>query len=89
GTDESPVHRQGVPVILGEYRSSRRDNLTGADLALNDQSRLFWMKYVTPTALANGLLPFVWDTGGYIDRRRPRVLDQSGLNAVLEGAGKK
>ena len=79
----------GIPVVLGEYNAQRRDNLTGDDLALNLASRAFWMKYVTQKALANGLLPFVWDTGSYIDRSTLAIKDQQGLDAILEGAGKK
>jgi endoglucanase len=39
--------------------------------------------------LANGILPFGWDTGGMIEGRTLAVLDQEALDAILEGAGKK
>lgn len=77
----------GIPVVLGEYSAMIRT--TPLELDLHRASRAHWMKYVTQKALANGMLPFVWDTGGMIDRRNPRVLDQQGLDALLEGAGKK
>ncbi|WP_296611125.1 glycoside hydrolase family 5 protein [Sphingomonas sp.] len=78
---------KGVPVLLGEYGAPRRSN--PLDLSLHLASRAHWMKYVTQKALANGLLPFLWDTGDLIDRRTYAIKDQQGLDAVLEGAGKK
>jgi hypothetical protein len=47
------------------------------------------MKYTTQSALANGLIPFLWDTGDMIDRRTYAITDQQGLDALLEAAGKK
>ena len=77
----------GIPVVLGEYGAPRRT--TPLDLDLHLASRAHWMKYVTQKALANGLLPFLWDTGDLIDRQTYAVRDQQGLDALLEGAGKK
>ena len=34
---------------------------------------------------ALGLLPFVWDTGGLLDRNRNVVLDAPVLAALVEG----
>jgi len=78
---------KGIPMLLGEYGAPRRT--TPLDLKLHLASRAHWMKYVTQTALPNGLLPFLWDTGDLIDRRTYAVTDQQGLDALLEGAGKK
>lgn len=80
---------KGIPVILGEYGAMRRGNLKGEELALHLSSRAYWAKYVTQRALANGLLPFIWDTGDLIDRRSLKIKDQQSLDAILEGAGKK
>ncbi|CAL4869768.1 Xyloglucan-specific endo-beta-1,4-glucanase BoGH5A (plasmid) [Asticcacaulis sp. MM231] len=76
----------GVPVILGEYGAIIRS--TPKDLERHLASRVHWLKYVTQKALANGLLPFLWDTGGLIDRNTQAILDPRGLDAVLSGAGK-
>lgn len=76
---------KGIPVILGEYAAILRKN--PKDMALHQNSRNHWLKYVTRSALANGLLPFVWDTGSLIDRARYKVLDEGALKALLEGAG--
>ncbi|MCI4592313.1 glycoside hydrolase family 5 protein [Sphingobium sp. BYY-5] len=78
---------KGIPVLLGEYGAPRRT--TPRDLDLHLASRAHWMKYVTQKALANGILPFLWDTGDLIDRRTYAIKDQQGLDALLEGAGKK
>ena len=50
---------------------------------------------MTRESLANGLLPFYWDTGGLdnnqsgiFDRRNLTVFDQQALDALLRGAGK-
>ncbi|ESQ90377.1 hypothetical protein ABAC460_09490 [Asticcacaulis sp. AC460] len=77
----------GIPVILGEYGAMTRT--TPADLEKHLASRAHWMKYVTQKALANGLIPFLWDTGSLIDRTSHAVLDRRGLDAILEGAGLK
>jgi endoglucanase len=78
---------KGIPVVLGEYGAPRRS--TPLDLDLHLASRAHWMKYVTQKALANGLLPFLWDTGDLINRQTYAIQDQQGLDALLEGAGKK
>ena len=78
---------KGIPVLLGEYGAPRRT--TPLDLDLHLASRAHWMKYTTQKALANGLIPFLWDTGDLIDRRTYAVKDQQGLDALLEAAGKK
>lgn len=78
---------KGIPVMVGEFGATPRTN--PLDLDLHKASRAHWMKYVTQKALANGLRPFLWDTGGLIDRRTRAVLDQQGMDAVLEGAGLK
>lgn len=78
---------KGIPTVLGEFGAIART--TPKDLDLHLASRAFWIKYITQKALANGLIPFLWDTGGLIDRTTLAVLDQRGLDAILEGAGKK
>lgn len=77
---------QGIPVIVGEFSAHKRSN--PVDLNLHLASRAFWFKYVTKKARDNGLIPFMWDTGGLLDRSTLAVLDQPVLDAVLEGAGK-
>jgi len=77
---------KGIPVILGEFGATRRDNLTGDALKLHLASSAYYFKYVTKQAIANGLMPFFWDTGGLIDRTKNTVLDQQSLDALIQGA---
>ncbi len=77
---------KGIPVIMGEFGAMRRDNLTGDALTLHLASRAYYHKYIVKQAIANGMLPFFWDTGGLIDRTKNTVLDQQNLNALIQGA---
>ena len=82
----------GIPVVLGEYAAMLRTQLTGDDMALHRTSRAYYHQYVTHAALANGMLPFMWeigvDPGMVFDRSTPAVADQQTLDALLVGAGK-
>lgn len=77
---------KGIPVVLGEYGPMRRTNLTGDALTLHLASRAYYLKYVTKQAKANGILPFLWDTGGLLSRQNNTVLDQQSLDALIQGA---
>jgi len=80
---------KGIPVIMGEYGSMLRTNLTGDALKLHKDSRAYYFKYVTKQAKANGILPFFWEAGGsgaIFNRKNNSVADQQSLNALIEGA---
>jgi endoglucanase len=83
---------QGIPVLLGEYAAMLRWPQTCADYDLHLASREHFWKYVTKSAVANGLLPFGWETGGLegylIDRATPAVHDKQVVDAMIVGAGK-
>ena len=74
----------GIPVVMGEYGAYRRDgsNNVPLDLATHNDAVDYWARYVTEKALANGILPYWWDTGGLIDRRTYTVKDQRTLDAL-------
>jgi aryl-phospho-beta-D-glucosidase BglC (GH1 family) len=83
---------KGIPVVLGEFAAMRRTNLTGAALARHLKSRNDYHTYVVKKAVANGLVPFFWDTGaqddeagGIFDRRTARVRGQQTLDALMAG----
>lgn len=79
---------KGIPVIMGEYGAYRRNgpgNLP-ADLATHNDAVDHWISFVTKQAIAHGLKPFWWDTGGALDRQNCKVLDQRTIHALLEGA---
>jgi endoglucanase len=85
---------KGIPVVLGEFGAIRRSGtLSGSDLQLHLNSRAYFNNYVTRQALANGMLPFVWDEGGLgnnsmgiFNRPNNTVFDQQELNALINGS---
>jgi endoglucanase len=77
---------KGIPVVLGEYAAMLRTNLTGDALALHKKSRVYYMNYVTRSAVSHGVIPFYWETDGLINRRDYSVVDPDGLNALVTGA---
>lgn len=81
---------KGIPVVMGEFGAVRRDNLTGDALTLHLRSRAHFYRYVTQQAKANGVLPFLWDTGytnGIFNRQNNTVFDQQALDSLRKGAG--
>ncbi|WP_205513601.1 cellulase family glycosylhydrolase [Longitalea arenae] len=79
---------KGIPVIMGEYGAYRRDNSAHVpkELALHNASVDYWITFTTKEALAHGVKPFWWDTGGALDRRTNTVKDQRTIDALLAGA---
>ena len=78
---------KGIPIVVGEFGAmDRSKTLTGDALRLHQASRAAYYKAVTQRSRALGLLPFVWDTGGLLDRSRNTVLDAPVLAALVEGA---
>lgn len=77
---------KGIPVVIGEFGATARTNLTGDALKLHLASRAYYFKYVTKQAVANGFLPFFWDTGGLINRNNYTVADQQALDGLIQGA---
>lgn len=77
---------KGIPVVMGEFGTGVRKNLTGADLQLHLDSRAYYFNYITKQAIANGLLPFYWDIGELLDRTNNRVLDQQAFDALMNGS---
>ena len=75
---------KGIPVILGEYGAYRRS--TPLDMEKHQASVDRWATFVTQQAIANGLEPFWWDTGGLINRSNYTVTDQRTINALIQGA---
>jgi endoglucanase len=91
GQMKSQFVDQGIPVVLGEFAAMRRDDLTGEALEQHLASRAYYLSYVTRSAIANGLLPFYWDTGaldnfgsGIFDRKTHQVFDQPALDALTK-----
>ena len=84
---------KGIPVIVGEYGAIRRTTLTGDNLTLHLNSRIYYLNYVTKQARANGLKMFYWDEGaignngfGLINRSNNTVSDQQAVDAIVRGS---
>ena len=74
----------GIPVVLGEFAAGRR-SLTGDAYDLHVASRAYWYNYLIHQALADGILPFLWDTGSIINRSTYAVQDKQQLAALVQG----
>lgn len=79
---------KGIPVLMGEYGAYRRGGSghIPLDLATHNDAVDYWLTYVTKQAIAHGIKPFFWDTGGALDRVKYTVKDQRTIDAILEGA---
>jgi aryl-phospho-beta-D-glucosidase BglC (GH1 family) len=78
---------KGIPVIMGEYGAYRRDGSAHIplELELHESSVDYWITFTTKEALAHGIKPFWWDTGGALDRRNNTVKDQRTIDALIAG----
>lgn len=78
---------KGIPVLMGEYGAYRRDGSAHVpkDLVTHEASVDYWTTFVTKEALAHGIKPFWWDTGGALDRRNNTVKDQRTIDAIIAG----
>lgn len=78
---------KGIPVLMGEYGAYRRDGTAHVpkDLPTHEASVDYWITFTTKEALARGIKPFWWDTGGALDRRTNTVKDQRTIYALFAG----
>ncbi|OQP60550.1 dihydroxy-acid dehydratase [Niastella vici] len=78
---------KGIPVLMGEYGAYRRDGSANIpkELALHNASVDYWITFTTKEALARGIKPFWWDTGGALDRQNNTVKDQRTIDAIIAG----
>jgi len=86
GSLKTALMDKGYPVILGEYGTMYRQLNDASAQQKHNDSRRYWYKYVTQQALKNGVKPFVWDTGGIINRRTLTIEDADAMNGILDGA---
>lgn len=77
----------GIPVIMGEYGAYRRNGSANIpqDLVKHEASVDYWTTFTTKEALARGIKPFWWDTGGALDRQNNTVKDQRTIDAIIAG----
>ena len=74
---------KGIPFLMGEYGAYRRTN--PKDLATHNDAVDYWITFNTRQAIANGLKPFFWETGGMVDRTADTVKDARTVNAIFAG----
>ena len=57
---------KGIPVMIGEFQAAGKTVLsTNATMAAwNSLSCYYWNKYLVDSAIAHGMSPFYWSTGG-------------------------
>ncbi len=80
---------KGIPVIIGEYGANQRFAI-GKD-ALHDASIRSWYEAVTSYAIANGCIPFAWDTNSgngmsIIDRSAVKVSNSNMMLGITNGS---
>jgi endoglucanase len=81
---QSKFASKGIPVVMGEF-AVEGQNLTGDSLNFNLASKAYWYNFNMHTALANGMIPFLWDTGWIINRSTYSVQDQREVAALTQG----
>ena len=87
---------QGIPVIIGEFGSTRRTMGYYSDLSEDDEelasaSRTYFDKYALDSANYYGLSLFYWDNGvyeggGLFNRSSYAVIDSDSVRALTGGA---
>lgn len=77
---------KGIPAIVGEYGVEANRNIDGMDVDKHQASRAYWTEYVTKSAKNHGCVPFLWETGGDIDRTSGSLTNAYLFNALMNGA---
>ncbi|SKC63592.1 cellulase family glycosylhydrolase [Ohtaekwangia koreensis] len=81
---------KGIPVVMGEYAAYNRGGSSHVpkDMDKHSSSVKHWTTFVTKEAIAHGVIPFWWDTGGVLDRANLTIKDQATIDALNAGAEK-
>lgn len=78
---------KGIPGIIGEFCAGRRTFADPEIQEIHDRSRGYFHACVTEMAKNNGLVPFLWDTGGTFDRHKGMaVIDPYVYEGMVKGA---
>ena len=77
---------KGIPVIIGELGAIKRTGqiTDQANLKLHLQGRALFYGEVAKNAKANGIIPYVWDTGAEDDGNMTIITRQKGTNTILD-----
>lgn len=97
----SKFFTKGIPIIMGEYGSVNRSNLIQNEEARlrHEESRAYYLEYVTRKMKQNGMVPFYWDNGhlsslggvgsnsfAVFNRNTLNVIDSGAIDAIIRGA---
>lgn len=84
---------QNIPVVLGEFGAILRTKLPEIPYANHIKSRNYYLKYVTQSAIKNGLVPVYWDNGnvnnlgfGLFDRSTGEQIHTDAIAAIVKSA---
>ncbi len=76
---------KGIPVMIGEFLAGGA-GLTGTEATYNNDSVLYWDKYVAESARSHGLSPFYWSTDDSpLDWNTGAVISQPVVTALMGG----
>ena len=77
---------KGIPVIIGELGAIKRTGqiTDAANLKLHLQGRALFYGEVAKNAKANGIIPYVWDTGAENDGNMTIITRQKGTYTILD-----
>ena len=77
---------KGIPVIIGELGAIKRTGqiTDAANLKLHLQGRALFYGEVAKNAKANGIIPYVWDTGAENDGNMTIITRQKGTYSILD-----
>jgi hypothetical protein len=79
---------KGIPVMIGEFQAAGKQVLSSnpTEAAWNSLSCYYWNKYVVDSALAHGMSPFYWSTGGSpLDYTTGAINDTNAVRVLTGG----
>ena len=76
---------KGIPVMIGEFGASGAGLTNATEATWNQDSVLYWDKYLAESARVHGLSPFYWSTGGSPFDYDTAANDNPALIAALTG----
>lgn len=94
---QSAYTSKGYPVIIGEYAANQRT--ISADQSKHNASICLFYRLVNEYAVANGIIPFAWDTNypaglnkesgssTIIDRANAKVIGTNAMEGIRKGCG--
>ena len=79
---------KGIPVMIGEFQAAGKQVLStnATEAAWNSLSCYYWNKYLVDSAIAHGMSPFYWSTGGSpLDYGTGAVIDTNAVRVLTGG----